>query len=171
MDGRGVSLYLLGIAIGLAACGHAGAKPPSNDRRPASEYCAMAAAALRSAVAAPEREPNGLDSQCVREYAAVDGKVYVDARFIKGGAFETTNQASCTSGDFIIRFDATANPPTAAPGVVFLRVDEATQTGRPFFVTIEQPGWAKRPPHVLAMSPCYPAFGLLTRTAGVEGWT
>jgi len=96
MDGGGVSLYLLGIAVGLAACGHAGAKPPSNDRRAASEYCPMAAATLRSAVAAPER------------------------------------------------FDATANPPTAAPGVVFLRFDETSRTGRPFFVTIEQPGWANR---------------------------
>jgi hypothetical protein len=131
----------------------------------------MAGAALRAAVATPEREPNGLDAQCVREYAAVDGKFYVDARFIKAGAFETTRQAQCTSGDFVIRFDADANPPSPAPGVVFLRFDEATETGRPFFVTIEQPGWARRPPNALAMSPCYPAFGVLTRTAGVAGWT
>jgi hypothetical protein len=78
----------------------------------------MAGAALRAAVVAPQREPNGLDAQCVREYAAVEGKIYVDARFIKGGAFEATGQASCTTGDFIIRFDAEANPPSAAPGMV-----------------------------------------------------
>lgn len=168
MEYARVSFRLLGIAVGLAACGHAGGNPPATDGRRASEYCAMAGTALRAAVAAPEREPNGLDARCVQEYAAMDGKIYVDARFAKGGAFEATGQASCTTGDFIIRFDAAANPPSAAPGVVFLRFDEATPTGRPFFVTIEQRGWAKRAPNVLAMSPCYPAFGLLTRAAG--GW-
>lgn len=171
MDIRGMSFHLLGIAVGLASCGHAGGNPPAKDGRPPSEYCAMAEAALRAAVATPQREPDGLDAQCVREYAAVDGKVYVDARFIKGGAFEATGQPQCTSGQFIIRFDAEATPPSPAPGVVFLRFDEATQSGRPFFLTIEQPGWAKRSPTVLAMSPCYPAFGVLTRTDGVAGWT
>lgn len=171
MDGGRDSFRLLGIAVALAACGHAGGKSPATDGRRVSEYCAMAGAALRSAVTTPEREPNGLDDQCVREYAAVDGKIYVDARFTKGGSFETTGQTSCTSGDFVIRFDSESNPPSAAPGVVFLRVDEATPTGRPFFVTIEQPGWAKRAPNVLAMSPCYPAFGLLTRAAGGTAWT
>jgi hypothetical protein len=131
----------------------------------------MATTALRAAVAPPDREPNGLDAQCVREYAAVDGKIYVDARFIKGRAFDGTGQASCTSDDFIIRFDAEANRPSPAPGVVFLRFDEPTPSGRPFFVTIEQPGWAKRAPDVLAMSPCYPAFGLLTRATGAAKWT
>jgi hypothetical protein len=130
----------------------------------------MAVAALRAAVATPEREPNGLDAQCVREYAAVNGKIYVDARFIKNGAFEATGEAACTDGDLVIRFDADAKPPSA-PGVVFLRFDEAAPTGRPFFVTIEQPGWTKRAANVLAMSPCYPAFGVVSPAAGVTGWT
>ena len=131
----------------------------------------MSATILRAAIKAPDQEPNGLDARCAREYAGVGEQVYVDARFTKGGALEHVSETSCMKGEFVIRFDSDRNPQSPAPGVVFVSVDEPKPTGRPFFVTVEESRWAKRPSNVLAMPPCDPAFGILSGDGERSGWT
>ena len=84
---------------------------------------------------------------------------------------ERVADKSCTTGEFVVRFDSGRNPQSPAPGVVFLSVDEPMPTGRPFFVTVEESRWAKRPSNVLAMPPCDPAFGILNGRTESAGWT
>jgi len=130
-------------------------------------FCGRPARNLRS----NEELPIGLDAGCVHEYAAFAGKIYVDVRFMKDGELETVSEKSCTRDNFIIRFDAEHNTPSPAPGVLFLSVAPQTSTGRDFYLTVEEATWTKRAPTVLAMPPCYPAFGILNRSGKPAGWT
>ncbi|HVZ86057.1 MAG TPA: hypothetical protein VHG72_03765 [Polyangia bacterium] len=97
--------------------------------------------------------------------------IYVDARFTRAGKLEAVSDNACTKDNFVIRFNAQAKSPDAPQAVVLLSVDEPTSSGRPFLVTIEQADWMKRPSNVLAMSPCYPASGILTQATDGKGWT
>lgn len=161
---------LLWVAVAFASCAHRHGEQGRPGGAAMPDYCQMSATILRTAIKAQDKEPNALDARCVREYAGVGAQVYVDARFTKGGALERVPQASCMTGEFVIRFDSDRNPQSPAPGVVFLSVDETTPAGRPFSVTVEESRWSKRAPNVLAMPPCDPAFGILSGGGGTSGW-
>jgi hypothetical protein len=163
------ALFAGGVVV-LTACAHRNAQMSRGEAGAGIDYCGISIVALRAAVTSQEEQPLGLDAACVRQHAGFAGKIYVDARFMKDGALETVSERSCTRDNFIIRFDDEHDTPSPAPGVLFLSVSPQTPAGRDFYVTIEKANWAKRAPTVLAMPPCYPAFGRLD-SSGKTGWT
>ena len=162
------ALFAGGVVV-LTSCAHRNAQMSRGEADAGIDYCGISIVALRAAVRSQEEQPLGLDAACVRQYAGFAGKIYVDARFMKDGALETVSEKSCTRDNFIIRFDD-EHAPSPAPGVLFLSVSPQTPAGRDFYVTIENANWTKRAPTVLAMPPCYPAFGRLD-SSGKTGWT
>jgi hypothetical protein len=164
-----VALFAGGI-VALTSCAHRNEQTSRSEAGAEIDYCGISIVALQAAVRTQEEQPLGLDPACVRQYAAFAGKIYVDARFMKDGALEAVSEKSCTRDNFIIRFDDEHDTPSPAPGVLFLSVSPQTPAGRDFYVTIEDANWTKRAPAVLAMPPCYPAFGRLNYSAKA-GWT
>jgi hypothetical protein len=163
-----VALFAGGI-VALTSCAHRNEQTSRSEASAEIDYCGISIVALRAAVRTQEEQPLGLDAGCVRQYAGFAGRIYVDARFMKDGALETVSEKSCTRDNFIIRFDA-EHAPSPAPGVLFLSVSPQTSADREFYVTIEDTNWTKRAPAVVAMPPCYPAFGRLNYSAKT-GWT
>jgi hypothetical protein len=159
------------IVLAIAAClslncARANPRSVSHAAGPtaATDYCAMSVAALKTAIKSHEEAPDGLDPSCVREYATVNGKIYVDARFMSPSDLEIVPQRICARDRFVVRFDFKQYEQSPGRGVLFLSVKSPTREGRDFYLTVEQSNWTTRSTGMLAVPPCYPAFGILRQS-------
>jgi hypothetical protein len=89
--------------------------------------------------------------------------MYVDAQVVTGN--DLIGPFSCTTKDFVIRFNV-KDPPSPAKGVVLLGIDS---NSRKFSARIEDPWWRKKCVGCMALSPCWSSFGMLSKSPG--GWT
>jgi hypothetical protein len=111
----------------------------------------------------------GLEKACVEKYAARSGKIYVDARFVRDGQYESSDEPGCQRDGYVIRFDSKAYAPAPTEVVVLLQIDRKDPKTFDFNAVTEDRLWRQRHArHVYSWSPCFSSSGVAT--LGPQGW-
>jgi hypothetical protein len=134
-----------------------------------SDRCDIAMSVLSAIIRPHDQLPLGLDRACVEEYAGLNGKIYVDARFARDGRMEPVGDPACQRDGYVIRFDSKAYVPSLTSDVVLLDIDRKDQMKIAFNATMEDRLWRqKRAQNVYSWSACFSSSGFASR--GPNGW-
>jgi hypothetical protein len=133
------------------------------------ERCDTAMAVLGAIVRPHDEQPLGLEKACVEKYAALNGKIYVDARFVRDGQIESLDEPGCQRDGYVIRFDSKTYAPAPTETVVVLHIDRKDPKMFVFNAVTEDRLWHQaHARNVYSWSPCFSSSGMAT--LGPHGW-
>ena len=163
---------LVAIFVAFAGCSTPvpprAPETPRNSERP-FDRCGVALAVLDAIVRPNAEQPLGLEKACVEKYAALNGRTYVDVRFVLDGQIESVDESGCKRDGYEIRFDSEAQVPPPTETVVVLQIDRSDSNTIEFNALTEDRLWRQQHArHVYSWSPCLSALGVAT--FGPRGW-
>lgn len=142
---------------------------PEISRQPPFDRCGVTLAVLDAVIRSNAEQPLGLEKACVEKYASLNGKIYVDVRFVLDGQIESVDEPGCVRGGYQIRFDSHAQVPAPSETVVLLQIDRKTARTVDFNAVTEDRSWRQQHArHVYSWSPCLSSSGVAT--LGGQGW-